>query len=164
MIPGIHEAKLMEGNEMNANQAHQISRTARTGWGLLIAVSLLLLLHGAIWVIEGPGTALENIAERTDLAISGFEIGSPSASDVIALTARNFAIVEAALGLMALIVAVTGFRTASALAWTATAVLVVGLSAMAVNFVLVGGLSGGSVGYLGIALLAVLGQFLARPR
>ncbi len=147
---------------MSANQTRPVPMTARAGWGFLIGVSLLLLLHGVFWGMRGPEVALENIAERTSLTNSGFQVGSPSASDVIALTARNFAIVEAALGLMGLIVAWSGFRSRSKLAWTAMAGLVAGLAAMAANFVLVGGLAGGSLGYIAFALLALVGWLLAR--
>ena len=96
---------------MSANQERSVRTTARAGWGILIGVSLLLLLHGVFWGMRGPEVALESIAERTSLTNSGFQVGSPSASDVIALTNRNFAIVEAALGLMALVLAWAGFRS-----------------------------------------------------
>lgn len=149
---------------MNADTVKGSPRVAQVGWGILIAISVLLVLYGIFWALEGPQLALENIAERTTLTNSGFQRGNPSASDVITLTSRNFAIVEAALGLMALLMAWTGFRHGSAMAWKATAVLVAGLGAMAANFIAVGGLGGGSIGYIGIALLALVGLVLARAK
>jgi hypothetical protein len=149
---------------MNTEHRGQVSKVGKAGWGMLIAVSLLLLLHGVFWGLDGPSIALENIAGRTSLPASEFMRGSPSAYDVIALTARNFAIVEVALGLMALILSLAGFRKGSNLALTAASALVVALIAMAINFVAVGGLAGGSIGYVGIAILALLGLLLARAR
>lgn len=147
---------------MVTNQASQVSRVAKVGWGMFIAASALLLFHGVFWAREGPQLTLENIAERTSLAQSGFQIGSPSAFDVIAVLGRNYAIMEIALALMALLMAWSGVRHGSTWAWAASGVLVAGLAAMAANFVLVGGLSGGSIGYLLMTGVALVGWLLAR--
>ncbi len=146
---------------MIAGQARQISRLAKIGWGVLIAASALLLLHGIFWLFGGPEIALENIAERTSLAPSEFRQGNPSAFDVISLINRNYAILELGFGLYAALLAWRGFRRGSRWAWKAAGVLVAGLVAIAVNFTLIGGLGGGSVGYLSVAGIALVGLLLA---
>lgn len=147
---------------MIANQARQVSRLAKVGWGILIAASALLLLHGIFWLFGGPELALENIAERTSLATSEFRVGSPSAFDVISLLNRNYAILELGLGAFAALVAWGGYRLGSRWAWRASGLLVASLAAMTTNFVLVGGLGGGSIGYVVMTAVALVGWLLAR--
>lgn len=146
---------------MIASEARKQSRIANVGWWFLLAASALLLLHGVFWLTEGPDLALENIAERTSLATSEFREGSPSAFEVISLLNRNYALLELGLGAFAALVAWRGFRHGSRWAWKAAGVLVATYVAMAGNFVLLGGLGGGSVGYLAIAALATVGWLLA---
>jgi hypothetical protein len=92
---------------------------------------------------------------------AGFMVGEPSAFDVITLVARGYATGYAVLGLLALLVAWEGYRKGTRWAWTASWVLVLAFAALAIDFVLAGGLSGGSVGYLIVAAMAVIGQLLA---
>ncbi|MDX1616632.1 MAG: hypothetical protein R3300_20155, partial [Candidatus Promineifilaceae bacterium] len=60
---------------MNAVEAKDGSKVARVGWGILFAISMLLVLYGVFWVFFGPEVALESIAERTSLTTSEFQVG-----------------------------------------------------------------------------------------
>lgn len=144
-----------------ATEVRNQSRLAKVGWGVLLPMSALLVLHGATWFFQGPEIALANIAEPTSLAPQAFRQGSPSAFGIITLITRNSSVFEVALGLFALLVAWRGYRERSRWAWTASWVLVLAFAALAIDFVLAGGLSGGSVGYLIVAAVAVIGQLLA---
>ncbi len=134
---------------------------ARWGWGILLALSALLVLHGATWFFQGPEVALANIAERTSLTAEAFRLGDVSAFAVITLITRNSSVYEVALGLMAFFVAWHGFGHGQRWAWNLTWVLVAALSALALAFVLAGGIGGASAGYLVVAALALAGQLLA---
>lgn len=147
---------------MTATEARTTSRLARWGWGFLVAVSALLVLHGTMWFFEGPETSLASIAERTPLAPDEFRRGSPSASGVITLITRNFAIAEAAFGVLALLAAWTGYRHGAPWAWKATWVLVAAFTAVAISLLLIGGAGGVGLGALGVAAVVLIAQLLAR--
>lgn len=134
---------------------------AKLGWGILLLMSALLILHGASWFFIGPEISLANLAERASLDEEGFRQGSPSSFDVITLITRNYSAFEVAFGVFALVVVWKGFRTGSRWAWMASWVLVFGFAVLAANFVLAGGLGGGSPAYLAAAVLALAGQLLA---
>lgn len=145
---------------MNNNQKNKRTRTARVGWGILLAVSGLLIFAGIYWFFDLHNLALANIAERTSLAPSEFSQGNPSAFDVIILITRQYAIGYAALGLMALLVAMKGYSYGSQWAWRVMWVLVGTIVAIAVNFTLVGGGGAGGFSYLAVAIVALVGQLL----
>ena len=149
--------------ETTIGQVQAISRGGRLGWAFLVGVSALLVLHGTLWFFQGPDSALASIAERTSIGPAGFQEGSPSASDIITMNARNLSIAEAALGLVALLAAWHGLRHSSRWAWNATWVLVLAFAAVALNLFLLGGIgiAIGSV-FLGITALVAIAQLLAR--
>lgn len=148
---------------MIGNEAQVHTTASKVGWGILLALSALMVLHGVFWFFDGPETALENIAERTSLAPSGFELGSPSAYDVITLVNRNYAILEAGLGSLAILTALRGIRGGSPWVWWAMGVFVAALAGLTLNFVAAGGLGGASVSFLIVAVVALLGLLLTRP-
>lgn len=148
---------------MKTNQEYSRTRTAKWGWGLLLGVSALLIFAGINWYFGLPRMALENIAERTTLEPDGFMVGEPSAIDVITLIARNYGTGYAALGLLALLVALEGYRNGSRWAWTAMWVLVAAFTAIAINFTLAAGrIYALSLGILAFAVVALAGLLLAR--
>jgi hypothetical protein len=106
---------------------------AKWGWGILLVISALLALDGAIWYFIGP-----NI-----------------------IHARLVAVLLLALGMLALLVALEGYRNGSPWAWYSSWILVVALLA-------VGGIEVGEGEYLfgflmlGLAVVAFAGQLLAR--
>lgn len=148
----------MEGS-MNAHAVG--TRSGKWGWIILLAVSTLMFLGGLFFLFELPMMALSNIAEPAGLAESAFQQGTPSSLDVITLIARNYAIGFAALGLLALLVGLEGYRHGTHWAWLAMWVLVAAIAAMGANFLLIGGVYGASVGYLALAVVALAGQLLA---
>ncbi len=146
---------------MTATITRSESRTAKLGWVILLVMSALLIIQGINWSLDGPDRTLTNIAGRTSLTASEFQVGNPSAFDVITLVARNFAIYGAAFGLLALLVAWKGYRHGSRWAWMVMWVLVGAIAAVAVNFIMVGGVSAIGLSFAGLAAIALVGQLLA---
>lgn len=138
------------------------SRAAKWGWGILLGMSALLTLAGISWFFGLPRMALENIAELTSLEPDGFMVGEPSAFDVITVIAQGYGIGYAALGLLALFVALEGYRHGTRWAWTAMWVLVAAFAGLAVSFMLAGEAYILSLGILAFAVLALVGMLLAR--
>lgn len=147
---------------MGTTQEYRQTRTARWGWGILLVMSTLLILAGTGWYFSLPEMALENISERTNLGPDGFMLGKPSAFDIITLIARGYGAGYAVLGLMALLVALDGFRNGRRWTWMAMWVLVLAYAAIAVIFLLAGETYALSLGVLSLAVITVVGQLLAR--
>jgi hypothetical protein len=138
------------------------SRTAKWGWGILLGLSVLLVWVGIFWYWRLPAMALENIAEYGNLAPGVFLQGKPSAFDIITLIARGYGAGYAALGLMALLVALEGFRHGTRWAWITMWVLVLAYAALAGIFLLAGETYALSLSVLVFAVIALVGLLLAR--
>jgi len=138
------------------------SRLAKIGWVILLGVSVLVLLAGAGWYFGLPQMALENIAERTSLAPDAFKLGDSSAFDVITVIARGYGLGYAALGLLAFLVGLEGYRNGSGWVWRAMWVLVATFAAMAITFMLAGETFALSFSILVLGIVALAGLLLAR--
>jgi hypothetical protein len=138
------------------------SRLTTIGWVILLGVSILLILAGVGWYFGLPQMALENIAERTSLAPDEFKLGVSSAFDVITAIARGYGIGYAALGLLAFLVGLEGYRNGSGWAWRAMWVLVATFVAIAATFMLAGETAALSFSILAIGIVALAGLLLAR--
>jgi hypothetical protein len=125
-------------------------------------MSALLILAGIGWYFSVPEMALENIAERTSLAPDGFMGGKPSAFDIITLIARGYGAGYAVLGLMALLVALGGYRNGTRWAWMTMWILVLAYTAIGGIFLLAGETYALSLGVLAFAVIALVGLLLAR--
>lgn len=136
----------------------QSSRTAKWGWLTLLAVSALLLVNGIGWFFVGP--SLSTFEQDTGVQLEEFRQSYPSVADSIATNARQVAIWFMAFGLLALLVALQGFRHNSQWAWNAAWVLVAAPAAVGVN-VVIGDQLGFGAGMLAVAAIALLGQVLA---
>jgi hypothetical protein len=148
--------------KMKTNQEISQGRTAKWGWGILIGMSALLILAGISWLLGLPQMALENIAEYANLDPSVFMRGEPSAFDIIAVIARGYGVGYAALGLMALLVALEGYWNGSWWAWRVMWVLVAAFAALAEIFLLAGESYVLSLGILSFAVITLVGLLLAR--
>jgi hypothetical protein len=109
-----------------------------------------------------PEMALDNIAERTSLEPNGFMVGEPSAFDIITLIARGYGAGYAVLGLMALLVALEGYRNGTRWAWMTMWVLVFAYMAIGGIFLLAGETYALSLGVLAFAVIALVALLLAR--
>lgn len=147
---------------MKTNHKNSQSRTARVGWGILLGVCALLILAGILWYMALPEMALDNIAERTSLEPNGFMVGEPSAFDIITLIARGYGAGYAVLGLMALLVALEGYRNGTRWAWMTMWVLVFAYMAIGGIFLLAGETYALSLGVLAFAVIALVALLLAR--
>ncbi len=118
---------------MRTDQENARTTMAKWGWGILVVISALLALDGAVWYFVGP-----NI-----------------------IHARLVAVLLLALGMLALLVALEGYRNGSSWAWYSSWILVLALLA-------VGGIEVREEEYLfgflmlGLAAVAFVGQLLAR--
>lgn len=150
----------MVTTEVSADAKSQ-SRAAKWGWGILLVVSALLILAGQFWYRSLPQMLLENIAEFGNLEPGDFMQGEPSSFDVITLIARGYGAGYAALGLMALLVAIEGYRNGTRWAWMTMWVLVLAYAAIAGIFMLPGDYAPG-LGSFALAVVALVGMLLAR--
>jgi len=135
------------------------SRTAKWGWGILIAISALLILNGAGWFFMGPSLAFFEL--DTGVSLEAFRAAYPTVARNIATNARQVAIWFLAFGALALLVALEGYRHNSRWAWNAAWVLVAAPAAVGIN-VLAGGEGAFGFGILAVAAVALAGQLLAR--
>jgi hypothetical protein len=117
---------------MISNKENSLPRTAKWGWGILVALAALLTLNG--------------------LALYFFIADSH--------LMQTTSVMEIGLGLMTAVVAWEGLRSGTRWAWNALWVLVVLLAVLGVH-ILLGGESGVGVWYLSLAVVALLGQLLA---
>jgi hypothetical protein len=147
---------------MELNQNNNQSRTAKWGWVILLAMSALLTIAGLSWLFSLPQMALGNIAEYASLDPGVFMQGVPSAFDVITLIARGYGAGYTALGLMALLVALEGYRRGTRWAWTVMWVFAATFAALAGIFLLAGETYALSLGILSFAAITLVGLLLAR--
>lgn len=148
--------------KMEYQQDKSQSKIAKIGWVILLGMSVLLILAGISWLFGLPQMALENIAEYASLDSSVFMQGEPSAFDVIAVIARGYGVGYTALGLMALLVALEGYRNGSRWAWRVMWVLAATFAALAGIFLLAGESYALSLGILSLAVITLVGLLLAR--
>lgn len=143
---------------MTTEAAKNQTRSAKWGWGILIVVSALLLLNGVGWFFFGPSSSASNQAQELGMTTSEYRESYPTAAKLVEGNARQVAIWYMAYGLMALIVALEGYRHGSRWAWYAMWTLVAVCAAVALLEL------GGIFGYimLVLAVISLVGQLLAR--
>jgi hypothetical protein len=117
---------------MNTAEMKTQSRISKLGWGILTGISALLVLNGA-----GLYFFIAEMQEE-----------------------RTTAIMLSGFGLLALVVALEGFRTGHRSAWNATWVLVTLLVVIGVHILLTGNMVVGPF-YLSLAAITLIGQLLA---
>ncbi len=147
---------------MELNQKNIQSRRAKLGWGILLGMSALLIFAGSGWLFSLPQMALENIAEYANLEPGVFMQGEPSAFDVIAVIARGYGAGYIALGLIALLIALEGYRRGTRWAWRVMWVLAATFAALAGIFMLAGESYALNFGILSFAVITLVGLLLAR--
>ena len=135
------------------------SRTAKWGWGILLVLSALMVVNAvSLFFIEG---SLSSFEQDTGVPLGEFRQAYPTVANHIAREGRNISIVLAGLGLLALLVALEGFRHGSRWAWNGTWVLVGVLAGLGVH-ALIGGNPFIGLISLFMTALALVGQLLAR--
>ena len=138
------------------------TRTSKLGWGLHLLISALLVLNGIAWLGVGPRTTLAYPLRLEGISEEVFTQDYPAVVDHIAVNARELAVWYIAFGLLAFLVALEGFRRGSRWAWVASWVVVGAFIVAGINYWI--GLPAGfaNVGRIGIGVLLLVGQFLAR--
>ncbi len=142
---------------MSDNQSSSQSRITKLGWSILLAISALVILNGVGWFFMGP--SLATFEQDTGVSLAGFKEAYPTVAGLVSLQTRNTAILLMGLGLLALGVALAGRRGAAWPRWAGWAFVAtlfgVGLSELAAGAVF-------GLAYLGLGVVALVGQLLAR--
>lgn len=132
-------------------------RVGTWGWGVLLALSALLVLNGAVALF-----LVEDLVEQDyGVPLSELEETYPSVAEGALRRMQSTAIWWIAFGAMSFGVAVAGLRNGSRWAWYVSWVLVLALTAFGIH-ALTGGETVFGVGLLAGAGVAVLGLVLAR--
>jgi len=152
------EALLNMVNQQGISQ----SRSAKVGWIILLVLSAFLILAGVGWFGMLPQMMSENIAEYANLDPGVLTQGSPSAMDVITIITRGYGAAYALLGLLALLIALEGYRNGTRWAWMVMWILVAAYIAIGGIFFMGGESYALSLPILFIALIAAVGLLLAR--
>lgn len=135
------------------------SRGGKRGWGILVVVSVLLALNGvALFFMSADPTIFE---QDTGVPMAEVAQTYPSVAEHVVREGQLTSIMLAGLGLLALVVALEGYRHGSQWAWNAIWV-VVGILGVVVVFIGIQGRFDIAAFYLIFAALAVVGQWLAR--
>ena len=143
---------------MNGQIKH--SRVSKWGWGILLAISVLLVLNGVslFFISASPDT----FEQDTGVPMSEVSQAFPTVVDEVVGAGQNLSILLAGIGLISLMVAWEGFRRQTRWAWNtlwvlAATLLVAGLKSVLLDGRLdIGGL------YLVLAVVTLVGQLLAR--
>jgi|GEM_PF-1393967 len=136
------------------------SRTAKWGWGILIALSAMLALNGvALYFISASPATFE---QDTGVPIDEVKEVFPTVAEHVVREGQGLSIMLAGLGLLALVVALAGYRHRSHWAWNAMWVLVATLTFSSVWAFGGGGRLDIGGFYAGLATVALVGQLLAR--
>jgi hypothetical protein len=139
------------------------TRLQKTGWWILLVITGLLTLNGAVWYFTGPGVNLTYAAQITNMTPDAFMGLYPQLVHHLGDNAQQTGVLYAAFGLMGLIAAVEGVRRGTRWAWAVTwvavaAPIVAGLSYLGAS------LSFDNAGQIAIGLVALIGQLLAMGR
>lgn len=140
-------------------------RIAKVGWIILLVLSAFLILAGVGWFLMLPQMMSENIAEYANLepgVLTEVLTEGISAFVVITIIGRGYGAGYALLGLMALLIALEGYRNGTRWAWMVMWVLVAAYIAIGGIFFMGGESYALSLPILFIALIAAVGLLLAR--
>ena len=145
---------------MNDDSQRPRTRAQRWGWGIVIAVSAFMVLGGVgLYFLSASPTVFE---QDTGVPMAEVRQTYPTVVDQVVREGQNISILLAGFGLLALAVAVEGFRHGSPWAWNAAWVLVAWLVVGGLQALLIGGRPYIGGAYLALAVLTVAGQLLAR--
>ncbi|HEX6299771.1 MAG TPA: hypothetical protein VF148_04840 [Acidimicrobiia bacterium] len=142
-------------------ETRESPKVARWGWGILLAVTALLILNGLAWLFVGPDVEVDEMATALRMHASEFEQAHPAAVDFVARQTRQVAVWYIAFGLLALFVILAGSRRSARWAWKAGWVLFAAPAAVGL-VQLVGGGASFAYAMLALAGITLIGQLLAR--
>ncbi|MGD2159153.1 MAG: hypothetical protein PVG32_19910 [Anaerolineales bacterium] len=134
-------------------------KTAKWGWGVLLALSAILILNGVIWFFVGG--SLPTFEQDVGVSLDEFRQAYPTVADYAATQTRQVAIWFVAVGLLALSVTRQGFRHHSRWAWNSAWILVGALAVVGINALARGELPYGSLMVV-LSAIALVGQLLTR--
>lgn len=129
----------------------------RVGRSLCLFVSAAVTLNGAGWFFYGP--SLATFEQDTGIKLASFVDAYPAAAELISLQARNSAVLLIGLGLMGALRILSDRGDAPRLMRNAGWVFGGTLAAVGLVELFAG--AGFGVAYLGLGLLALVGQALS---
>ena len=145
---------------MNVTHVSSRPNVAKWGWGILLVVSALLVLNGvALYFISASPTTFE---QDTSVSMSAVRQAFPTVADHVVREGQIISVLLASMGLMAVVVALEGYRVGNRWAWMAMWILVGMLAFFAFGFLVsadrpdIGGF------YLLLVAVTLVGQLLAR--
>ena len=145
---------------MNVTQVSSRPNVAKWGWGILLVVSALLVLNGvALYFISASPTTFE---QDTGVSMAAVRQAFPTVADHVVREGQIISVLLASMGLMAVVVALEGYRVGNRWAWMAMWILVGMLAFFAFGFLVsadrpdIGGF------YLLLVAVTLVGQLLAR--
>lgn len=144
---------------MSADLATIPSRSAKWGWGILLALSLLLVLNGvALYFISASPSTFEQ-----DTGVSYEEVQEifPTVADQVIREGQLLSVLLSVIGLMAAAASWAGFRRGSRWAWGITGILLAMLAFFALRFLALDSRPDIGGVYLVLALIALVGQVLS---
>jgi len=137
-----------------------VGKAAKWGWGILIAVSAVLVLNGAVFYFMSASPTI--FQQDTGVPMAEVREAYPTVVDQVVREGQSVSILSAAFGVLTLTVALEGFRHGSRWAWNATWVLVAWFAVGAFQSLVVNGRLDIGGFYLVFAAVALVGQLLAR--
>ena len=147
---------------MSSVVSRTVVRTQKWGWGILLAVSAMLALNGvALYFISASPATFE---QDTGVSMAEVRQSFPTVAEHVVWEGQTTSMLLASLGLLALVVALGGFRSGSRWAWNAMWVLVGILAVFSIVFILIAGRFDIGGFYLIFLVVALIGQILARER
>lgn len=137
------------------------TRIHKIGWGILVVISALFVLNGVGWFFSGPGMNISYLESSRGVPMEEFIRSYPAVDQHLARNARQLSVWMAAFGLLALMVALEGYRHGTRWAWYATWILVAAPLAVGLIYLPGGELGFANLGLFAIAGMTILGQILA---
>ena len=147
---------------MSESETKTVEKTQKWGWGILLVVSALLALNGvALYFISASPSTFE---QDTGVSMAEVQQAFPTVADYVVREGQITSMLLAALGTLALVVALGGYRNGSRWAWNAMWVLAGALAAFSAGFALAAGRLDIGGFYLVLAAVTLVGQLLARKQ
>lgn len=135
------------------------ARGSKWGWGILLALSLLLAGNGAaLYFISASPSTFE---QDTGVTFEEVQAVFPSVAEQVVQEGQTLSVLLAVLGLMAAVASLAGLRRRSRWAWAITGILLAMLVYFSVQFLVFRGRPDIGGFYLVLALLALAGQVLS---
>lgn len=139
------------------------TKTQKWGWGILIAISALMVLNGVTWFFSGPNIS-QTYLEQEGVPMKAFTQSYPIVAMHMGRNARQVAVWYLGFGLLSFLVALEGLRHGPRRVWYATWVLVGVPIAIGLVYLPGARITFDNAGLFLIGAITLVGQLLAGKR